>query len=180
MTHPVRLLLCCLAFLGPSCVSLKPLHTISGNPEVVVRTAKPDRVLRAIGAAMARRDYRTLLQNERLAVFTKPCKDFDTAFFYGDGWNASADFRVTLFLSQEPGGLRVLTDLELVTRAGTAEEGLAPAPQGHPEAHALQDMLELLVADLALQLHEEQWPDEPQAPPGSAPPVWTGTSSGGS
>ena len=162
-----------LALLVSGCVTLKPLHTLSGNPEIVVRTAAPGRILSQIRAAMVRREYQVVMENDRLAVFTKPCGDFDTAFFYGEGWNRSADFRVTVFLSPETSGQRVLTDLELVTRAGTPEEQLTAAPKGHPEAHELQDMLELLVADLAMQFHEEQWPDEPDRRPNPAK-VWTG------
>lgn len=155
-----------------SCVSLKPLRTSSGSPEIVVQSSRPAELIAGLGSAMQRHGYRRVLENERLAVFSKDCGDFDTAFFYGEGWNASADFLVSFYLSQDPLGLRVQTDLEIVTQPGTPDEARRTAPQGHPEAHAIQDMLELLSADLALRRHEELWPDEPVRP--SAPAVWTG------
>lgn len=156
------------------CVTLKPLRTESGSPEVIVQQARPTELIEGLRTTMVRRGYQTVMTNDRLAVFTKDCGDFDTAFFYGEGWNASADFRVTFCLLDDALGMRVLTDIEIVTNAGTPEEARKSAPHGHPEAHELQELLETLQADLALRRHEEQWPDEPARP--SQPVVWTGRS----
>lgn len=157
------------------CVSQRPLRTPSGNPEIVVHSARPPELVAGLRDAMLRRGYRVLLENDRLAMFAKDCGDFDTAFFYGQGWNASADFRVTFYLAPEAEGLRVVADIEIVTKSGTPEEARKSAPQGLPEAHEIQRMLELLQGDLALKRHEEQWPDE--APRPSRPTVWTGGNS---
>ena len=169
----LRPVLCVLLACALSaCVSLKPLRTESGSPEVIVRSQRRPELIEGLREAMVRRGYHTVLTNDRLAVFTKDCEDFDTAFFYGAGWNASADFRVTFSLMDDPLGTLVLTDLEIVTEVGTPEEARKPAPHGHPEAHELQELLETLQADLALRRHEEQWPDEPARP--NKPAVWTG------
>lgn len=165
-----------LACVLSGCLALKPLRTDSGSPEVIVRSATAPELIEGLEQAMARRGYKPLLANERVAVFSRPCEDFDTAFFYGKGWNASADFRVTFCLSQDPLGMEVRADLEIVTGTGTPEEAATPAPQGHEEAHALQDLLETLQADLALRRHEEQWPDEPRR--SDRPVVWTGRADG--
>ena len=174
MNHarPFAILVGLLAGALSGCVGLKPLRTQSGNPEITIQHARPPELIAGLGASMARRGYEQVMVNERVAVFAKDCGDFDTAFFYGEGWNASADFRVTFYTQPDSLGLLVLTEIEIVTDAGTSEEGRKPAPQGHPEAHELQDMLETLQADLALRRHAEQWPDEPARP--SEPVVWTG------
>jgi len=172
-----RLLLavCCLPLVA-SCVTLKPLRTPSGNPEVVVRSAGRVELLEALRAELLGREYELVMSNERLVMFSKPVDDFDTAFFYGEGWNASADFRVTCFVREDPYGMQLVADLEIVTNAGTPDEAFAPAPKGHPEAHDLQDIFENLQADMALKRHEEAWPDQPARP--SEPTIWTGDDAG--
>jgi len=169
----LRFFLPCAAVCLSACVGLRPLRTPSGSPEIVVHAAPAHEILRELTATMAQREYRLVMTNERVAVFQKPCEDFDTAFFYGKGWHASADFRATAFLSEESSGVKVLVDLEVVTDPGSPDEARRSAPVGHPEAHAIQKLLGGVVADLALRRHEELWPDEPARP--AEPRVWTGS-----
>lgn len=160
-----------LALLCGACASSIPLRTPSGKPEVVVSGNDRQLLADVLTETMIAAHYRPVLVNDRLAVYERPVGGMD-ALVLGPGFTADADARVTCCFLESGAGLHLVTDLELVSGSGTAEEKRKAVPRGHDLAHEVQDVLDLVKGSFALRLHEMTWPEGEDER--DAPDVWTG------
>jgi hypothetical protein len=177
--RPVSPVLCAVLalVLGSACVSKRPLRTASGRPEITIQQTHPAELMPILVRDMVSQGFRLTNLGTHRAEFQAPVEDFETAFFLGPGWNADATYRIVCSLSDQPGMVRVLTDIQIVADAGKPSEERTQAPDGLEIAHGIQEILEIVKAAVILRRHEEAWTRPDPADPSSV--VFTGGEGGG-
>ena len=162
-----------LAMGGSGCMTAAPLGTPSGQPEVLIRGANKAQTMKAVTEIVVGFGFRLQQQNERVAIFTRPCTEFEYKLATRAKWGTTPDYRVTCVLLDQPKGIRIVADVEVVANAGTDAQRTKNISKSSDVAHDVQDALELVVAKVALDRHAQQYP--PVARDDEAKPqVWTG------
>ena len=124
------------------CVTVQPLNTISGKPEVIINIEDKEKIKDSLVNSMMNEGFYLKTTNEYNLVFGKISNDIATSLLYGSRYDTSPELIVSFSIVKVNNGYRLIATLNVITNPGSAFERVTDLSYGSTGAHYYQKCLQ--------------------------------------
>jgi membrane-associated protease RseP (regulator of RpoE activity) len=104
------------------CVTIMPLNTTTGKPEIFITDTPKKEITNAIINTMLTWDFQLQKSDEYILVFGKKNTDIATSLLLGSRYDPTPEWRYTFNLVESGYGIRIIGNIVSVTNPGSAFE----------------------------------------------------------
>jgi hypothetical protein len=141
-----------LAFMSTALITCTSVthETPSGRAEVTIPNTTVDRVKSYLVSIMTNKGYRITKDSQFQISFDKPSENIALNVLLGSKYDSTPNMRVSYDIAALPNGIRVISDLAVITNPGSAFERRTEVNEG-PASAEVQAILTLLEPELNSQ-----------------------------
>lgn len=140
----------CLWFLVAGCANNARDHAPSGRPEITVTGTESRLIGLKLTDEMLKLGYRIREQSDHSIVFEKKITEWTAAMWPEGFYDMQPSSRVSYTLHEQKGTVRVVADLEIITKSGSRLERAGEAAH-YPDSTLIEKVLQQTEHDLESQ-----------------------------